>query len=262
MDKEQPLLEHLTELRRRIFWVLGVLVVGVVIGLIFAKRVILFLKSVPPADKIAWHVFSPWDALRLYMNFGMVVALLITLPVALYHIWAFVSPGLKKAEQKASILYIPGAVILFLAGLAFGYFVVFPMAFFFTTAISHSMGITELYGAAQYFSFMFNIILPLSALFELPIVVMFLTKLRILNPLRLAKMRRYAYMVLVILSTVITPPDAISAILVSVPMILLYEFSVFLSRIIYRKQLVQDAAWEAEYGDQEELDEQSEQAVK
>ncbi|MFS0836667.1 twin-arginine translocase subunit TatC [Paenibacillus sp. 1P03SA] len=250
MDKEQPLVEHLAELRKRIFWVLGVLIIGLVIGLIFAKNVILFLKSVPPADKIAWHVFSPWDALRLYMNFGFVVALLITLPVILYHIWAFVSPGLRESEQKASILYIPGAVVLFLAGLAFGYFVVFPMAFYFTTAISRSMGITELYGAAQYFSFMFNIILPLSVLFELPIVVMFLTKLRILNPKRLAKMRRYAYMVLVILSTVITPPDAISAILVALPMIVLYEFSVLLSGFIYRKQLVQDAAWEAEYGEQ------------
>lgn len=250
MDKEQPLVEHLAELRKRIFWVLGVLIIGLVIGLVFAKNVILFLKSVPPADNIAWHVFSPWDALRLYMNFGFVVALLITLPVTLYHIWAFVSPGLRETEQKASILYIPGAVVLFLAGLAFGYFVVFPMAFYFTTAISRSMGITELYGAAQYFSFMFNIILPLSVLFELPIVVMFLTKLRILNPKRLAKMRRYAYMVLVILSTVITPPDAISAILVALPMIVLYEFSVLLSGFIYRKQLVQDAAWEAEYGEQ------------
>jgi sec-independent protein translocase protein TatC len=95
---------------------------------------------------------------------------------------------------------------------------------------------------------MFNILLPVSLVFELPVIVMFLTKLRLLNPQRLAKLRRYAYMVLVIVAAVITPPDALSAIIVFIPMILLYEFSVILSRIIYRKQVAQDLAWEAEFG--------------
>jgi len=105
-----------------------------------------------------------------------------------------------------------------------------------------------MYGAAQYFTFMFNIILPLAIVFEMPIVVMFLTKIRLLNPKRLHKFRRYAYMLLVILATVITPPDAISAILVALPLIVLYEFSVFMSGFIYRKQLAKDAEWEREFG--------------
>ena len=77
---------------------------------------------------------------------------------------------------------------------------------------------------------------------------MFLTKIKLLNPKRLHKFRRYAYMLMVVLATVITPPDAISAILVSVPLIMLYEFSVFMSGFIYRKQLAHDAAWELEFG--------------
>jgi sec-independent protein translocase protein TatC len=95
---------------------------------------------------------------------------------------------------------------------------------------------------------MFNIIIPLSIVFELPVLVMFLTKIRLLNPKRLHKFRRYAYMLMVILSTVITPPDAISAILVAIPLIVLYEIGVLLSSRIYRKQQNQDAAWEQEYG--------------
>ncbi|MNR00126.1 Sec-independent protein translocase protein TatCd [compost metagenome] len=122
------------------------------------------------------------------------------------------------------------------------------MAFYFTSSISKSLEITEMYGAAQYFTFMFNILLPLACVFEMPIVVMFLTKIRLLNPKRLHKFRRYAYMLMVILATVITPPDAISAILVSIPLIILYEFSVFMSSFIHRKQLANDAAWEVEYG--------------
>ncbi|MDF2649103.1 MAG: tatC [Paenibacillus sp.] len=247
-NEEMSLVEHLGELRKRIMWVLVVLVLGMVGGLICAKPIIRYLKNIPPADSIGWNVFSPWDALRLYMNFGLAVGILITLPVILYHIWAFVKPGLRESEQKASIIYIPYAFLLFLGGLSFGYWVVFPMAFYFTSSISQSLEITEMYGAAQYFTFMFNIILPLAIVFEMPIVVMFLTKIRLLNPKRLHKFRRYAYMLLVILSTVITPPDAISAILVALPLIVLYEFSVFMSGFIYRKQLAKDAEWEREFG--------------
>ncbi|MDQ0903901.1 twin-arginine translocase subunit TatC [Paenibacillus sp. V4I7] len=247
-NEEMSLVEHLGELRKRIMWVLVVLVIGMVGGLICAKPIIRYLKNIPPADSIGWNVFSPWDALRLYMNFGLAVGILITLPVILYHIWAFVKPGLRESEQKASIIYIPYAFLLFLVGLSFGYWVVFPMAFYFTSSISQSLEITEMYGAAQYFTFMFNIILPLAIVFELPIVVMFLTKIRLLNPKRLHKFRRYAYMLLVILSTLITPPDAISAILVALPLIVLYEFSVFMSGFIYRKQLAKDAEWEREFG--------------
>jgi sec-independent protein translocase protein TatC len=246
--KEMSLVDHLTELRRRIIWILVVLILGMAAGLATAKPVILFLKSMKPASTFEWIAISPWDALRLYMNFGLVIGLMVTLPVMLYHIWAFVKPGLRPVEQTASLMYVPMATLLFLVGLAFGYFVVFPMAFYFTTSISKSLDIHTMYGAAQYFSFMFNIIIPLSVLFELPIVVMFLTKIRLLNPKRLHKFRRYAYMILVIISAVITPPDAISAILVFLPMIVLYEVSVLLSKVIYRKQLLQQAEWEKEFG--------------
>jgi sec-independent protein translocase protein TatC len=100
-----------------------------------------------------------------------------------------------------------------------------------------------MYGAAQYFTFMFNIIIPMSLLFELPVVVMFLTKLRILNPQRLKKMRRLAYLILIIIATMVTPPDFISDILVSVPLIGLYEVSIALSARVYRKQLEHDRQW-------------------
>jgi sec-independent protein translocase protein TatC len=247
-SEEMTLVEHLGELRRRIIWVLAVFAVAVILGLVAAKPIINYLKDVPPANTIEWNVFSPWDALRIYMNFSFVIALVVSLPVTLYHIWAFVNPGLREEERKASLIYIPLAFLLFLSGLAFGYFVVFPMAFHFTTTLTRSLELTETYGISQYFSFMFNILIPLSLVFELPIVVMFLTKLRLLNPLRLKKMRKMAYMILVVVSTIITPPDAVSDLIVFFPMIFLYEFSVFLSKVVYRKQLARDMALEAEYG--------------
>jgi sec-independent protein translocase protein TatC len=242
-DEAMSLVEHLTELRKRIIRVALVLLVGLIIGLLCAQPLINYLKSMPPANTISWNVFSPWDAIKIYMNFGLISGLILTLPYSLYETWAFLKPGLREEEQKASLLFVPFAFLLFITGLAFGYFIVFKMAFYFTSSVSKHLQLTETYGISQYFSFMFNIILPLSLLFELPIVVMFLTKLRILNPLIMRKLRRYAYMLLVVVAAVITPPDAMSMILVFVPMIVLYEFSVWLSGIIYRKQLLEDEKW-------------------
>ncbi len=236
-EEGKSYLEHLEELRKRIIWILIILCIAMVGGLLMAEPVITYLKAQPPAADIEWNVFSPWDSIRIYMNVALLFGVLITLPFTMYQIWSFVKPGMTQTEQKASIYYIPGTILLFAVGLSFAYYVVFPMAFFFTSTITKSLNFTETYGISQYFSFMFNILIPVSILFEVPVVVMFLTKIRVLNPKILHKFRRYAYIILVIVSTLITPPDAISAIIVAIPLIILYEFSVLLSRNVYKKQL-------------------------
>lgn len=144
------------------------------------------------------------------MKIAMAVSLTVSLPFIVYQLWAFISPGLRQVERSAALRYVPYVFILFLLGIAFAYYIVFPMALSFTISITRSMGLEETYGIAQYFSFMFSLMIPLALLFELPLLVMFLTKLRILNPLRLRKMRRYAYFALVFIAVVITPPDFIS----------------------------------------------------
>jgi sec-independent protein translocase protein TatC len=248
-DDSMSLVEHLGELRKRIFWVAIVLVLAMIGGFFAAKSILIYFKKAAPIANVEWHAFSPWDALRMYMQLSFILALIVTVPVILYHLWAFVKPGLRVEEQKATLRYIPYTALLFLIGLAFAYFVVFPMTFKFTSSLTKSLGLVETYGITQYFTYMFNILLPISILFELPAVVMFLTRLRLLNPIRLRKMRRYAYLFLVILSSIVTPPDAISAIIVAIPLIILYEISVILSRIVYRKQLEQDRKWAEEYGE-------------
>ncbi len=243
------LIEHLGELRKRIIWVLVVFAITTVGGLVAADPVIRYLKEAAPIKGLDWHAFSPWDGVRIYMQFAFAVAIVVSLPFILYQLWAFVKPGLREAERKASLKYIPFAVLLFLVGLAFAYFVVFPMAMYFTQLMANRLELSLTYGVTQYITFMFNILLPISILFELPIVVMFLTKLRILNPVRLGKFRRFAYVLLLVVGAVITPPDVISAIIVTIPLILLYEFSIAMSRIIYRRQLAADKAWVEEYGE-------------
>ncbi|GGG82213.1 twin-arginine translocase subunit TatC [Paenibacillus radicis (ex Gao et al. 2016)] len=239
-----PLLEHLGELRKRIIYVLVIVVIGMVIGLIVADPVYTFLMNQKPANGLSLHAFSMWDGIGMYMKFSLIIALILAIPFTAFQLWAFVKPALRKNEQRATLKYIPFALFMFLLGLAFSYFVVFPLAFHFTRTVSANLNLEETIGITQYFSFMFNIIMPIALLFELPLVIMFLTAIRVLNPLRLRKLRKLAYFIMVFIGVVVTPPDFISDILVAIPLILLYEVSVFLSAMVYKKQLARDKQWE------------------
>ncbi len=202
-----------------------------------------YLRTLEPANEISWNVFSPWDSLRLYLQIALIFSVGISMPIILFQLWAFVRPGLSVEERGAAFRYIPLATLLFLSGLLFAYFVVFQSAFHFAGELNNRMDLSETYGAAQYFSFMFNILLPVSLIFELPPLLMFLTKLRILEPDLLRKFRRHAYFGLVVVSTFIAPPDFISNIFIAVPLIILYELSVLLSVHIRRKQIERDHAF-------------------
>ncbi len=248
-DQEMGVVGHLTELRMRLIWILTVFVLSLVAGFFLAKPVVEWLKNDPAAANIPWYVFGLSDAFRVYMQFAFVLGVLITIPFALFQLWLFVSPGLKPHEKKAALWFIPSAVLLFVLGLLFAYTVLFPLIVKFMSDMAESLGAQEAYGLSQYFSFMFNIIIPIAVLFELPIVVMFLTRLRLINPHRLARFRRFAYLGLVIVATMITPPEIISEILVAIPLLLLYEVSIAISRVVYRKQLKEDDEWEKEFGD-------------
>ncbi|CAM3515993.1 MULTISPECIES: twin-arginine translocase subunit TatC [Paenibacillus] len=245
--KEMALVEHLGELRKRIIVVLVVFVAGLIGGIFVAEPIYHYLTAAEQAKNFELHAFSFWDGIGIYMKIAAIFSLVISIPLIFYQLWAFVKPGLHKDEQKAAVRYVPYAFILFIVGIVFGYYIVFPMTLSFTTMITKSMGLTETYGITNYLNFMFNLVLPLALLFELPLVVMFLTRIRILNPLRLRKMRKLAYFALVFIAVVITPPDFISDFLVTIPLLLLYEFSVFLSSTIYRKQLEADMERDSRY---------------
>jgi len=217
-------------------------------GFYLAGPLIEYLKQEPIAEGVPIISLHPSDALRVYVQAAVLIGIAVTLPVALYHLWRFVAPGLRDYERRGTLYFIPAASLLFILGILFGYYIVFPMIMLFMTNLTNSIGADPNYGIGEYFGFLFNTVIPFGVLFQLPIVVMFLTRLRILNPMRLAKMRRYAYFVLAVIAVTLTPPEIISDILVTIPLLVLYELSVWLSRIVYRKQLKEDEEWEKEYG--------------
>lgn len=230
-NNSMTLVGHLQELRKRIIWVLIVLFISLIVGFIYAESLIEYFKNSPAAADIEWNVFRLQDAILIYMKFAFLIGLTITLPFALYQVWRFVAPGLTKKEKRATIWFIPSAFFLFLIGISFAYFITFPMIVKFLNEISVQLGTQQVYGLYEYFNLMFTLVVPFGLLFELPVIVVFLTRLGILTPKLLIKFRKIAYLILVIIAAAITPPDFISQILVAIPLILLYEFSIWLSKI-------------------------------
>jgi sec-independent protein translocase protein TatC len=249
--KEKPMtfIEHWAELRKRLIWCALFFVLAFGAAMAAAIPVIRLLTETGPVKDASLNAFSPWDGIRIYMQVSMYLALIVSVPFILFQLWLFIRPGLKDHERKATVVYVPLASVLLVFGALFGYFVVVPGAFRFAGVLTESMGLVETFGLAQYVSFLLNILLPVSLAFELPVVVLFLTKLRILNPGRLAKYRRHAVVLLLIVAAMITPPDLISALIVFVPLMMLYELSILLSRAVHRRQLAADAAREAECGE-------------
>jgi sec-independent protein translocase protein TatC len=235
-NKELNLIGHLEELRKRIIKVLLAFIVFLVCAFIFVQDIYNWL--IKDLDgKLA--VLGPSDILWVYMMISGVFAIAATIPVAAYQTWKFIAPALTKDESKVTLCFIPGLFILFIFGICFGYFVLFPIVLGFLMNISAGQFET-MFTADKYFRFMIHLSLPFGFLFEMPLVVMFLTRLGILNPLRLAKARKVSYFVLIVVSILITPPDFISDILVIVPLLLLYELSVSISKIVYKKRLAQE----------------------
>ncbi|SFS90592.1 twin-arginine translocase subunit TatC [Marininema halotolerans] len=255
-DKYQNWTTHLGELRIRIMVVLAIFVVTLGIGFYYAQPIIDWvihdILSGTLKRRVELHVFSPGESLSIYMQFAFLLAVIFTLPVGLYQLWRFVSPGLTVKEQRATLRYIPLAVLLFTGGLVFAYYLIIPFILHFMTILTSRLGAQETYGMYEFFRFIFRILFPVALLFELPVIILFLTRLRILNPDLLRRGRRYAWLAMVILSSLITPPDFISNILVSIPLILLYEASIFLAVRVAKQMAIEDAAQEREWREEDQ----------
>ncbi|MBK5481946.1 twin-arginine translocase subunit TatC [Peribacillus sp. TH16] len=236
-NQEMLMVEHLEELRKRIIYTLIAFLVFLIGSFIFVNDIYTWLIR-DLGHRLA--VLGPSEILWVYFMISGVIAIALTIPIAAYQTWLFVKPALSENERKTTLTYIPGLFILFIAGLSFGYFVVYPTVLGFLLSLSEGQFET-MFTSEKYFKFMINLTLPFGFLFEIPLVVMFLTSLGVINPMILSKARKISYFLLVVVAILITPPDFMSDILVTVPLLVLYEFSVTLSKIVYRKKLKQQS---------------------
>jgi sec-independent protein translocase protein TatC len=232
-DKELQLVDHLDELRKRIIISAVAFVVFFIVGFIYVTDIYDWIVRDLDVKLI---VLGPSDIIWVYFMIATVIAIAGTIPVLASQLWMFVKPALKPIERKITLSYIPALFILFIVGISFGYFIIFPMVLEFLVNMGADMFVTN-FTAERYFRFILNMTLPFGVLFELPAVVMFLTSLGIINPFVLAKIRKYAYFVLILIAIVITPPDFMSDFVVTLPLLLLYEISINLSKFVYKKRM-------------------------
>lgn len=255
-DEKVSFIEHLEELRYRLIVCLVSVLVGTVVAYIFKEEIFRFisaplLKVLPPGEQQL--IFTGLlEAFVVYLKASFFTGLMISVPVILYQIWAFVSPGLYPTERRLALPFILFASLFFLGGAVFGYYVVFPYGFQFFVGFGGDF-IKPLPSMKEYLSFATFLLLAFGIVFELPIFIFFLAKLGIVHPRTLRKGRRYAIPAIFLVSAIMTPgPDPISQCLMAVPLCVLYELGIWVAVFFGKPSREKEDASKAEEENQAE----------
>lgn len=241
---EGTLLSHLVELRSRLFKMFGAVFIVFLALLPFAKKIFDYVAAplvsvVPNGELLALSPVSPLTA-TIALTFYL--AIFIAMPVILYQVWAFVAPGLYRKEKRFAFPLLATSIVLFFVGMAFAYFVVFPLIFGFVSTftpdtVNYQPDMTE------YVSFVMMVVLVFGLAFETPIATVLLVMTGLTTTQKLGKARPYVFLGAFVIGMLLTPPDVISQTMLAVPVYLLYELGIFMSRLVSaRREPAADAA--------------------
>lgn len=234
-------LEHLVELRKRLLHSLAYIGVGLVVGLTISDRAFGFLaepmlKALRDAHVIDRLVYtSPIGPITLYITVGLYLGLVLALPFVLYQVWLFVAPGLYRHERSAVAWFIGSAMILFLCGTAFGYYIMLPTSLKFLLSIQGPF--TPMISINEYFDLSLIILIGLGLVFQLPILIFFLSLFGVVTPKFLWVNVRYAILIIAVVAAIATPTtDALTMLIFMAPMIVLYFVGIGVSALVVRNK--------------------------
>jgi len=232
-DGKMPLFEHLEELRSRLLICCLAIGIGFVVSYFFSSRIFEMLirpwvKAMPEGQPAKLIYTAPHEAFFVYMKVSFIAGTILAAPVILWQIWKFVAPGLYENEKKYILPVMFFSSFCFVSGVAFGYFVVIPVAFKFFASFASDY-ITPMLRTTEYLSFANKMLLCFGIAFELPVFAFFLAKLGVLSSDFLRRKRKWAIILIFIAAAVLTPsPDIVSQLLMAVPLLFLYEASVWI----------------------------------
>ncbi|GAB6076412.1 twin-arginine translocase subunit TatC [Desulfurobacterium crinifex] len=235
-EEELPVTEHIEELRQRIFKSVIALVVGFLIAWPFKKDILLFLEKPLPEDLRGKLIFlSPPEAFFTALKVSFFAGILIALPFVLYQAWKFIEPGLYEHEKKFILPFIFFSLLFFFGGAFFAYFVILPFGLKFLLGFMGDL-LTPQITVGSYISFVIQMILAFGFVFLLPVVVWLLSKLGVINYRMLENNRKYAILVIFVIAAVLTPPDIFSQVMMALPLLGLYELSIWIAKITGREE--------------------------
>jgi sec-independent protein translocase protein TatC len=237
---DMPFLDHLEELRWRIIKSLAAVLVTVAASFaVLAQFDVIGILARPILPLLNGHklIFThPTDSFQIYMNMSIILGLIFASPVVVYQAWAFLAPALHKHERRMVVPVTIGAVLLFVCGVAVSWFGVMPLALKWLLAFQ-TASMEPMISGLEYFDFLFMMSLAFGLAFELPIVILALTALGLVTPQFLRKYRRHAIVACVFVGAFLTPGDLVwTTLAMAVPLYLLYELSIVLSDIVYRRR--------------------------
>ncbi len=255
-EKEMSFFEHLEELRWHIIKAI-IAIVAVAIGF-FALGSIVFdtIVYAPRHDSFPTYkafcalsertCFGPPDfelitremgeQFFIHIKVSLWLALIFTFPFVFYQFWAFVKPGLYEHEKQAAGMVVSTCTFLFYMGVSFGYFIISPFAITFLAGYHIGADAVNSPTLASYVSYMMMFTLPVGFVFQMPLLVYFLSKIGVVTPERMKKYRKHAFIVILILAAIITPPDIVTQFLIGIPVFLLYETSILVSKRVQAKK--------------------------
>ena len=235
--------DHLVELRKRIISSLTAVGIGIVVGFAIAKHFINFITQPMQEALRANHVdpslyyTSPAGYVSLIITLSVYLGIVIAMPWVLYQVWLFVAPGLYKHERRAASSFIGSSMVLFLCGIAFGYFVLLPRVLTYVVSFASGGPIKPLISLNEYFDLIVVVLVGLGVIFEMPVVVFILSLFNIVTPRFLLKNFRYAMLLITIVAAIVTPtPDATTMLVFMLPMVALYFVSVLVSYFVVRRK--------------------------
>ena len=234
---KQPLMAHLLELRNRLLRVFIVVLVVFAILFPFSESLYLYisepLRDFLPSTStmIATEITSPF---LTPFKLALVSAMFLSMPYILYQLWAFVAPALYKQEKKIALPLFCASVILFYTGMAFAYYLVFPLVFLFFTSVAPE-GISVMPDIRAYLDFVLKLFMAFGLSFQIPIAVIILSWVGTVDPNKLATKRPYVFVLCFVVGMLLTPPDIISQALLAIPMWLLFEVGILFGRLVRNK---------------------------
>lgn len=243
---EMPFLDHLEELRWRILWAVLAVLVGTIIGFVLVDRLGVMMLLIEPIQPFLGggklKYLSPTDPFFITLKLALATGLVLASPVVVYQVWAFLAPALLPSEKRVIVPALYGGVVLFLGGVYMAYELVLPMTLAFTMSFQTEF-LEQNIVVAPYMSMVIRLLMGFGIVFELPVVILILSAMGLVTPEFLASKRRHAFAGITVVAAVLTPGDVITVtLMMMLPLGLLYEISIVLSRMVVRRRRLAAAA--------------------